>query len=56
MVASTSVNQNSWLISSAPSDAGATGQGWAAAGEGLASAARASGAASSSRRINKALS
>ena len=36
MVARTSVNQKSWLIWSAPSEAGANGQGWAAAGGGLA--------------------
>jgi hypothetical protein len=47
------VNQNNWLICSAPSEAGATGQGWAAAGDGLESATRASGTAGSSRRINK---
>src|SRR5947207_2776966 len=53
IAARTSVNQNSWLICSAPSEAGATGQGWAAADDGMMSAAKASGMASGRRRINK---
>jgi len=46
------VNQNNWLMMPAPSEAGATTHGWAAAGDGLAYSTAASGAASSTRRIN----
>src|ERR671933_2530895 len=52
MVARTRVNQNSWLICPAPSEAGFTGHGWAKAGTGLTSSTAASGKASTSRRIN----